>query len=57
MTRDGYVSLRVRIAFPEDAGHYTCCATNIMVTSIEYHTSKLPNTLSIHIVARLAVAM
>lgn len=33
ITADGYVTLSVRIAFPEDAGHYTCCATNIMVAS------------------------
>jgi protein-arginine kinase len=29
VTRDGYASLRIRTAFPEDRGHYTCCATNI----------------------------
>lgn len=30
ITRDGYVSLRIRVAFPEDQGHYTCCATNLL---------------------------
>ncbi len=29
-TRDGYCSLRIGVAFPEDAGHYTVCATNIV---------------------------
>ena len=30
MTKEGYVSLRIRVAFPEDTGHYTCCATNVV---------------------------
>ena len=29
-TREGYCSLRIRVAFPEDAGYYTVCATNIV---------------------------
>lgn len=29
-TREGYCSLRVQTAFPEDAGFYTVCVTNIV---------------------------
>lgn len=30
LTRDGYVSLRILNAYADDAGHYTCCATNVV---------------------------
>lgn len=30
LTRDGVCSLCVRSASRQDAGHYTCCATNVV---------------------------
>ena len=30
LTKDGVCSLCIRTALPEDAGHYTCCATNLI---------------------------
>ena len=30
LTPDGFCTLRIRVAFPEDAGHYTVCATNVV---------------------------
>ena len=29
MTSDGYCTLRIRVAFPEDAGHISLVATNV----------------------------
>lgn len=29
ITKDGVCTLTIRVTLPEDAGHYTCCATNV----------------------------
>ncbi len=44
LSRDGYCTLRIRVAFPEDAGHYTLCATNVVahdVCSAELYIEEL----------------